>query len=441
MSNSVGFVTTYFQNTGRIRYMEDQKHQKNEFIREQIKNKPVNRKKAAAKVGICAICGVVFALAAAVVFVLAEPAVRKILCPQEEENPDSVNTYIADTESVTESEQSDPDVTSQTQESLSIADYQNLQNQLYAIGSQANHSIVTVTSVVSNTDWFHNSYESEGQGSGVIIQENASEVLILTEQKVITDPSRITVTFIDDTTAGAVMKKYDGNTGIAVLSVARSDISDSTLDTISIAEFGNSNGVTKGSIVIALGSPLGTNYSILTGNVTSTDNEISTIDHNYSIFTTDIVASKSSSGILINVSGQIVGMVMQDYSNSSEENTLIAVSSTELKSMIDMLAEGKDIPYLGMTVTTVTEKIEKEYDIPEGVYIKEAMMDSPAMAAGLQSGDVITKINGEKIASDTAYSSQVMKLTPGDTIPVVVQRQGADGYSEITCEVEVGVLE
>ena len=421
--------------------MEDQKHQKNEFIREQIKNKPVNRKKAAAKVGICAICGVVFALAAAVVFVLAEPAVRKILCPQEEENPDSVNTYIADTESVTESEQSDPDVTSQAQESLSIADYQNLQNQLYAIGSQANHSIVTVTSVVSNTDWFHNSYESEGQGSGVIIQENASEVLILTEQKVITDPSRITVTFIDNTTAGAVMKKYDGKTGIAVLSVARSDISDSTLDTISIAEFGNSNGVTKGSIVIALGSPLGTNYSILTGNVTSTDNEISTIDHNYSIFTTDIVASKSSSGILINVSGQIVGMVMQDYSNSSEENTLIAVSSTELKSMIDMLAEGKDIPYLGMTVTTVTEKIEKEYDIPEGVYIKEAMMDSPAMAAGLQSGDVITKINGEKVASDTAYSSQVMKLTPGDTIPVVVQRQGADGYSEITCEVEVGVLE
>lgn len=441
MSNSVGFVTTYFRNTGRIRYMEDQKHQKNEFIREQIKNKPVNRKKAAAKVGICAIYGVVFALAAAVVFVFAEPAVQKILCPQEEENPDSVNTYIADTESVTESEQSDPDVTSQAQESLSIADYQNLQNQLYAIGSQANHSIVTVTSVVSNTDWFHNSYESEGQGSGVIIQENASEVLILTEQKVITDPSRITVTFIDDTTAGAVMKKYDGNTGIAVLSVARSDISDSTLDTISIAEFGNSNGVTKGSIVIALGSPLGTNYSILTGNVTSTDNEISTIDHNYSIFTTDIVASKSSSGILINVSGQIVGMVMQDYSNSSEENTLIAVSSTELKSMIDMLAEGKDIPYLGMTVTTVTEKIEKEYDIPEGVYIKEAMMDSPAMAAGLQSGDVITKINGEKIASDTAYSSQVMKLTPGDTIPVVVQRQGADGYSEITCEVEVGVLE
>ncbi|MST74115.1 PDZ domain-containing protein [Roseburia sp. MUC/MUC-530-WT-4D] len=421
--------------------MEDQKQQKNEFIREQIKNKPVNRKKAAAKVGICAICGVVFALAAAVTFVLAEPAIRKILCPQEEENPDSVNTYIADTESVTESEQSDPDVTSQAQESLSIADYQILQNQLYAIGSQGNYSIVTVTSVVSNTDWFHNSYESEGQGSGVIIQENASEVLILTEQKVITDPSRITVTFIDDTTAGAVMKKYDGNTGIAVLSVAKSDISDSTLDTISIAEFGNSNGVTKGSIVIALGSPLGTNYSILTGNVTSTDNEISTIDHNYSIFTTDIVASKSSSGILINVSGQIVGMVMQDYSNSSEENTLIAVSSTELKSMIDMLAEGKDIPYLGMTVTTVTEKIEKEYDIPEGVYIKEAMMDSPAMAAGLQSGDVITKINGEKVASDTAYSSQVMKLTPGDTIPVVVQRQSADGYSEITCKVEVGVLE
>lgn len=421
--------------------MEDNKQQKNEFIREQIKNKPVNRKKTAAKVGICAICGVAFALAAAVTFVLAEPAIRKILGTQEEAGQDSVDTYAEETENMTASEENEADVTDPLQESLSIADYQSLQNQLYAIGNQGNHSIVTVTSIVSNTDWFHNSYESEGQGSGVIIQENASEVLILTEQKVITDPSRINVTFIDDTTASAVMKKYDGNTGIAVLSVARSDISDSTFDTITVAEFGNSNGVTKGSIVIALGSPLGTSYSILTGNVTSTDNEISTIDHNYSIFTTDIVAGQSSSGILINVSGQIIGMVMQDYSNSSEENTLIAVSSTELKSMIDMLAEGKDIPYLGLNVTTVTEKIEKEYEIPEGVYIKEAMMDSPAMAGGLQSGDVITKINGEKIASDTAYSTQVMKLTPGDTIPVVVQRQGADGYSEITCEVEVGVLE
>ena len=327
------------------------------------------------------------------------------------------------------------------QQSLSISDYQTLQNELYAIGNQGNRSIVTVTSIVSSTDWFENSYESEGQGSGVIIKETDSEILILTERKVITDPSRISVTFIDDSAANAVLKKYDGNTGIAVLSVSRSDVDESTLNALSMAEFGNSNCVTKGSIVSALGSPLGTNYSILIGNVTSTDNEISTIDHNYSIFTTDIVASQSGSGILINVSGQIVGMVMQDYSNNSDDHTLIAVSSTELKHVIDMLADGKDIPYLGLDVTTVTEKIEKAYDIPEGVYIKNALIDSPAMAAGLQSGDVITKINGEKVASATGYSNLVMKLTPGDKVSVVVQRQGQDGYSTVTCEVEAGVLQ
>ncbi len=423
--------------------MEENKQQKKQFIREQIKEKPVNRRKLFMKLLVSAASGAVFAIAAALVFLMIMPVCQSMASKEEKQD------HLSDEEvsgSETDSqEQTEPDSQVQTvvqpQQSLSISDYQTLQNELYAIGNQGNRSIVTVTSVVSSTDWFENSYESVGQGSGVIIKETDSEILILTERKVITDPSRISVTFPDDTAANAVLKKYDGNTGIAVLSVSRSDVDDSTLNAISVAEFGNSNSVTKGSIVIALGSPLGTNYSILIGNVTSTDNEISTVDHNYSIFTTDIVASQSGSGILINVSGQIIGMVMQDYSNSSDDHTLIAVSSTELKNVIDMLADGKDIPYLGLDVTTVTEKIEKAYEIPEGVYIKNAQMDSPAMAAGLQSGDVITKMNGEKVASATGYSNIVMKLTPGDKVSVVVQRQGQDGYSTVTCEVEAGVLQ
>lgn len=422
--------------------MEENKQQKNQFIREEIREKPMNRKKLFLKFFVSAVCGAVFAIAAVLVFFISMPLWSPLIA--KEETGQLSKEHVPDTEeepAETAETESAEQVAVVPQQSLSISDYQTLQNELYAIGNQGNRSIVTVTSVVSSTDWFENSYESEGQGSGVIIKETDSEILILTERKVITDPSRISVTFIDDSAANAVLKKYDGNTGIAVLSVSRSDVDESTLNAISIAEFGNSNSVTKGSIVLALGSPLGTNYSILIGNVTSTDNEISTVDHNYSIFTTDIVASQSGSGILINVSGQIIGMVMQDYSNNSDDHTLIAVSSTELKNVIDMLADGKDIPYLGLDVTTVTEKIEKAYEIPEGVYIKNAMMDSPAMAAGLQSGDVITKINGEKVASATGYSNLVMKLTPGDKVSVVVQRQGQDGYSPVTCEVEAGVLQ
>ena len=293
--------------------MEENKQQKNQFIREEIREKPMNRKKLFMKFFVSAVCGAVFAIVAVFVFFISMPLWSPLIA--KEETGQLSKEHVPDTEeetAETAETESAEQVAAAPQQSLSISDYQTLQNELYAIGNQGNRSIVTVTSVVSSTDWFENSYESEGQGSGVIIKETDSEILILTERKVITDPSRISVTFIDDSAANAVLKKYDGNTGIAVLSVSRSDVDESTLNAISIAEFGNSNSVTKGSIVLALGSPLGTNYSILIGNVTSTDNEISTIDHNYSIFTTDIVASQSGSGILINVNGQIIGMVMQD---------------------------------------------------------------------------------------------------------------------------------
>ena len=92
-----------------------------------------------------------------------------------------------------------------------------------------------------------------------------------------------------------------------------------------------------GTIAIAIGSPLGTNYSILTGNITSTTNSISTIDHNYSVFTTDIVGSSNGSGALVNVDGEIIGIVMQGYSSAGDENTLTAISISELKALIEML--------------------------------------------------------------------------------------------------------
>ena len=135
---------------------------------------------------------------------------------------------------------------------------------MYAVGRAANKFIVTVTGVKSDTDWFNNSYESKGQASGVIIADNGQELLILTERKAISGAQEMFVTFINDVTAPATMKKYDGNTGIAVLSVPRASLNDETLHAITVAELGDSLVATQGMMVIAVGSPLGTNYSILT---------------------------------------------------------------------------------------------------------------------------------------------------------------------------------
>lgn len=420
--------------------MEDKQLPKNEFVREKIKDKPKNYKRIWIRFLTAAGCGIVFALTAVLVMLLMLPSLREEL---KENTPDTQvqNSQEPETEDTQEATQT-PDDTQEQKETIrefTIDDYQKIQTQLYSIGNVANKSIVTITSVVSDTDWFNTSYEREGQGSGTIVGDTGGKLLILTERKVIKDASKINVTFIDDSVAPAELMKYDGNTGLAVLAVAKDKMEKSTLSLIKIMSMGNSSTVHKGSIVIALGSPLGTNYSILTGNITSTGNEISTQDSNYSVYTTDIVANKNASGILINTDGEMIGVVMQNYSAAST-GALTAVDVTELNRIMELLYASKDVPYLGAHISTVTDKIANTYGIPKGVYIKEVEMDSPAMNAGLQSGDVIQKIDDKDITTDGSYTDAVLGLTPGETYSVVFMREGSNGYKELTCEIEAGIL-
>ena len=420
--------------------MEDKQLQKNEFVREKIKDKPKNYKRLWIKLLTAAGCGIVFALTAVLVMLFMLPTLRGKMqenMPQTQLR-DSQTDDTKDTPAETQSEEDTQDTQTQNKE-FTIDDYQKIQTQLYAIGNLANKSIVTITSVVSDTDWFNNSYEREGQGSGTIIGDEDGKLLILTERRIIKDASKISVTFIDDTVAPAELIKYDGNTGLAVLEVEKTRMESSTLSVIGVMSMGNSNSVHKGSIVIALGSPLGTNYSILTGSITSTSNEISTEDCNYSVYTTDIVANKNGSGILINTDGEMIGVVMQNYSAAST-GALTAVDANELKEIIALLSDSKDVPYLGVHISTVTEKIANTYGIPKGVYIKEVEMDSPAMNAGLQSGDVILKIDDQDITTADSYTEAVLGLTLKETYSVVFMREGSNGYKELTCDIEAGIL-
>ena len=420
--------------------MEDKQLQKNEFVREKIKDKPKNYKRLWIKLLTAAGCGIVFALTAVLVMLFMLPTLHGKMqenMPQTQLR-DSQTGDTQDTPAETRSEEDTQETQTQNKE-FTIDDYQKIQTQLYAIGNLANKSIVTITSVVSDTDWFNNSYEREGQGSGTIIGDEDGKLLILTERRIIKDASKISVTFIDDTVAPAELIKYDGNTGLAVLEVEKTKMESSTLSVIGVMSMGNSNSVHKGSIVIALGSPLGTNYSILTGSITSTSNEISTEDCNYSVYTTDIVANKNGSGILINTDGEMIGVVMQNYSAAST-GALTAVDANELKEIIALLSDSKDVPYLGVHISTVTEKIANTYGIPKGVYIKEVEMDSPAMNAGLQSGDVILKIDDQDITTADSYTEAVLGLTLKETYSVVFMREGSNGYKELTCDIEAGIL-
>lgn len=438
--------------SGKGNIMHKNEQDKYEFIREKIKEKPVSRKKVLFYAGFVIVMAVVFGFLSSLVFTLCQPKIEDLLYPKEDPSitiPKDELQLETETESElvekdTEQIASVPETETPTQiiyEQLTLQDFQTLQNELYAIGKEANRFIVGVTGIKSNTDWFNNSYESRGQGSGIIIADNGQELLILTEKKVISDAQAVYVTFINDVSVEASIKKYDGNTGITVLCVPTAQIDADTMKAISVAALGNSFIVTQGTLALAIGSPLGANYSILTGNITSASYSISTIDANYSIFTTDIVGSKSGSGALINLDGEVIGLIMQGYSSEADQNTLTAISISELKPLIEMLSNNKDVPYIGLEVTTVTNIIAKEYDIPKGVYIKYVKMDSPAMAAGLQSGDVITKIDGDAVGTVEGYRSKVLSMTPGTTTSITVQRQGTNGYAEIECLVDVSILQ
>lgn len=435
--------------------MQENNKDKFSFINEKIKEKPINKRRLLIRAGFAVVMAVIFGLVASLVFAYFTPRFEAMFYPQQEpivtipkdsvadsEETEDSETEETETEETETEEAAEPsEVPVQEPQELEIADFQNVQNKLYAVGREANKFVVTVTGVKSDTDWFNNAYEKKGQASGIIIADTGQELLILTERKVISDVQEVYVTFINEVTVEAAMKKYDGNTGIAVLSVPRSSVDEDTMKGISVATLGNSLVTPQGMIAIAVGSPLGTNYSILTGNITSTTNSISTVDHNYTVFTTDIVGSSNGSGVIINVNGEVVGLVMQDYSSAGEQSTLTAISISELKEMIQMLSNGKDIPHIGLELTTVTNDIAKEYDIPKGAYIKDVKMDSPAMAAGLQRGDVITRMDGEAILTVDGYENKLLTLTPGDSVEIVVERQGTDGYKEITCTVDVSVLQ
>lgn len=506
-----------------------EEHNNNEefsFIKEQIKKRPVNKRRLVHKILWVIACGITFGVTASLAFVVATPKLEALTTPrpdhtvklpegqkqeegqdgedgqkdsqdasqdakdqeegkdqEQEENQDPKGEQGSD-ENGEENQQdpsgedapggdSDPQKDleggeSQPEESgqanqvskdgeasepgqketvaekeLEASDFQEMQNKLYAIGKRGNRSVVTVTGVTSNTDWFESAYESENQASGIIIANTEEELLILTEKKVIDNAEAISITFINDVEVPARLKKYDGNTGIAIISVSCSDIPEETMGKIDVALLGNSLTVNQGTVVIAIGSPLGASYSILCGTVTSSDNTVSAWDSTYTIFTTDIVGSTKGSGALINLDGEVVGLVMQGYSSEGGQNTITALSISQLRGIIADLSNGRAIPYLGVRISTVTDDIAEEYGLPKGVYVKgvETDIPSPAMEAGLQEADVIIAMDGEEILTGEEFTEKLLALEPEQQVRLTVLRQDGAEYVQLECSATVGVLQ
>ena len=415
-----------------------------QFIRETRKEKPINRKRLLRHSIEAMILAVIFGSVSCLTFVVLKPRLEQYFMPEEQPQVSFEEQEPEEEPAAQEKddEKSEPEtVIIEKPAPLDLGQYQTLQNKLYAVGREADKFIVSVTNVKNDTDIFNTTYETKGIGSGVIIADTGEHLLILTEKKTIAGASSIRVTFVDSATVKAELQRYDGNTGIAVLRVKAEDVPADTKRQIAVATLGSSVGVSQGQTVLAVGSPIGTIHSILTGNITSNRNTISTMDCNYTIFTTDMVGSADASGALINTKGEIIGFVLQDYNMQKEQTTLAAVSISELKGVIELLSNDKPVPYLGLRISTVTDEIAENYHMPKGVYVREAALDSPAMEAGFQSGDVITAINGEAVVTAEDYGKILRTLAVDDVVHITYERQGAEDYIPLEIDAKVGVLE
>lgn len=313
-----------------------------------------------------------------------------------------------------------------------LKSYQTQYEELYKIYRQVESSMVTVTAVRSDVDWFNNTYQSEGTTAGVIIANNNRELLILSRKSSLDGAETIRISFCDGTDAEAVIKQFDQNTDLAVLAADLKYIGGNTLDTVAVATLGSSisSGIT-GSPIIAVGNLFGYKDAVCYGMVTSKGNVVTMADSEYKLMTTDIYAGSNPSGILVNMRGEVIGVIDNSHNHDDTRNLLAAVGITELKGLISKLSNGERVPYLGIYAQDISAQARAEMGLPQGAYIVDIDMDSPAMRKGIQKGDIVVRVGTQEIKNAADYMNVLRNAQTDGSINIVVQRASVNAYEEM----------
>lgn len=413
------------------------------FMNEKIKDKPFYKKKwvqvLTAVVGLAVLsagisCAVFMKMYQLMEEKRAQDAIQNIEIPQDSaEESDLPET---DTQ---EQVQTAPE-TIVVENELTLDDYGLLFSELRGIAKEVRKSVVTVTALNNDVDWFNEAYESRGQATGMIIGDNGVELLILTKYSKIKNCDGMQVTFVDDTVVSAALKKYDVTTGLAVIGVNLSDISEETSGKIEKATLGNSVRLEAGTPVLAIGRADGNEDSLKIGTLTSVNNHQSVVDAEYTILVTDMVKNEGADGVLVNIKGEVIGIIQEKYLSENRQNVLSAYGISDIKSLLEHLSNNQDVTYLGVKGVSVTADAQSS-GVPAGVYVTEVAMDSPAMLGGIQNGDVLQAINGQKITSMTELFDVLLRLSSKQNISLEGQRLTKDGYKKINYQTALSVLE
>ena len=316
-------------------------------------------------------------------------------------------------------------------------------NAMPSIVSITNMSVQEVQSFFGGTQ----QQESTSVGSGIIIGQTDSELLILTNNHVVEGNEKLTVSFVDNESVEANVKGTDSTKDLAVVAVKISDVKDSTMDEIAVATMGDSSKLEVGEQVVAIGNALGYGQSVTSGIVSATERTLDGYEGGTLIQTDAAINPGNSGGALLNSNGEVIGINTAKVATDSVEgmgyaipisdasDTIQNLMNQETKTKVSEAEQG----YLGIQGVDVSDESAKMYNMPTGVYISDVVKNGGAQQAGLTKGSVITGLEGTTISDMNSLKEQHQYYRVGDKVKVTVQVPGNNGeYTEKTVEVTLG---
>ena len=286
--------------------------------------------------------------------------------------------------------------------------------------------------------------ETESVGSGIIIGQNDTELLIVTNNHVVEGADSLTVSFVDNQSYEANLKGTDSGNDLAVIAVPLENISSDTMSQIKVATLGDSDSLRVGEQVVAIGNALGYGQSVTTGIVSATNRTLTTADEDGSDSTTATyiqtdaaINPGNSGGALVNMQGEVIGINSAKLASTEVEGMGYAIPISRVSDIINTLmnettltmVDEADRGSIGITVTTVPESVTEVYGIPTGVYVSDVPAGSNAEAAGLRRGDVITALDGRSVTDVSQLQTLLQYYSAGQTVTLTVQSIENNAYT------------
>ena len=424
--------------------------EKRHFITEKIVRQPLTKRQIAERGILLVLAAVLFGVVAAISFVVSRPWAEKrfgepppaeslISIPKDEPTEAETEPETTKTrETETESQSFDEAVRgAMANYHYTVDDLNAMFNSLRTQVQKTAQGFVVVHSVQQEVDWFDNPVETTVLYSGAIIAVSSQEFLVLTPEAAIEHADSIKVTFANGTEVSGRIKQQDTLSGMAIVSVNVSDIDETTRKEVQPVVLGNSYMVREGDLIAAMGSPAGIARSVDYGWISYIKKNVQAVDLANRIFYSRVGSNAGRGTFLVNSSGELIGWALEQNQEEETNQMSMIVGISDYKGILEKLTNGLGAPCFGIEGQEVPSAMVDQ-GLPHGIYVLNSVTDRPAYHAGIQNGDIITRVEDREITTRKDFQKMVDNLECGQLIHVTVQRNGQEHYAELEFQLTVG---